>query len=221
MSYITEAYQKFLANLEYVNVDKKYKTIQITSSLSGEGKSTFLANIAYLLSQKNNKTILIDLDLRKPKVHRIYDIENSNGITDLLAERTTLDKAIKKNKHQGFDVIPSGERTTTIINLIESQKMNQLILSLREKYDYILIDSPPVINVSDALYISKFADAVVFAISQSQTKKSVAKEAVKLLRQNNVNVIGTVITQIDLKNRRYGYSYGYGYSYYNEYTKDD
>jgi len=223
MSYITEAYQKFLANLEYVNVDKKYKTIQITSSLSGEGKSTFLANIAYLLSQKNNKTILIDLDLRKPKVHRIYDIENSNGITDLLAERTTLDKAIKKNKHQGFDIIPSGERTTTVINLIESQKMNQVILSLREKYDYILIDSPPVINVSDALYISKFADAVVFAISQSQTKKSVAKEAVKLLRQNNVNVIGTVITQIDLKSRRYGYGYGYGYgySYYNDYTKDD
>jgi len=221
LSYITEAYQKFLANLEYVNVDKKYKTIQITSSLSGEGKSTFLANVAYLLSQKNKKTILIDLDLRKPKVHRIYDIENSNGITDLLAERTTLDKAIKKNKHQGFDIIPSGERTTTVINLIESQKMNQLILSLREKYDYILIDSPPVINVSDALYISKFADAVVFAISQSQTKKSVAKEAVKLLRQNNVNVIGTVITQIDLKSRRYGYGYGYGYGYYNDYTKDD
>ena len=99
--------------------------------------------------------------------------------------------------------------------------MNQLILSLREKYDYILIDSPPVINVSDALYISKFADAVVFAISQTQTKKSVAKEAVKLLRQNNVNVVGTVITQIDFKNRRYGYGYGYGYSYYNDYTKDD
>ena len=119
MSFITEAYQKFLANLEYVNVDKKYKTIQITSSLSGEGKSTFLSNVAYLLAQKNKRIILIDLDLRKPKVHRIFGTENSDGITDLLTERTSLDKAIRRNKSLGFDCIPAGEKTSTVVNLIE------------------------------------------------------------------------------------------------------
>ena len=216
MTFITEAYHKFLANLEYVNVDKKLKVIQVTSSISGEGKSTFLSNVAYLLSKKGLKTILVDVDLRKPKVHRIYDVENNSGLTDVLAERETLEKAIKKEKKLGFDVLTSGEKTTAVTNLIESKKMLNLIEKLKSEYDYVLIDSPPVINVADALYISKFTDAVVFVVSQKITKKSVALEAIKILNLNQVNIIGTVLTQVDLRNNRYGYSYGYGYDYYNE-----
>lgn len=216
ISFITEMYQKFLANLEYVNVDKKLKVIQVTSSISGEGKSTFLSNVAYLLSKKGLKTILVDVDLRKPKVHRIYDVENNSGLTDVLAERETLEKAIKKEKKLGFDVLTSGEKTTAVTNLIESKKMLNLIEKLKSEYDYVLIDSPPVINVADALYISKFTDAVVFVVSQKITKKSVALEAIKILNLNQVNIIGTVLTQVDLRNNRYGYSYGYGYDYYNE-----
>ena len=216
ISFITEMYQKFLANLEYVNVDKKLKVIQVTSSISGEGKSTFLSNVAYLLSKKGLKTILVDVDLRKPKVHRIYDVENNSGLTDVLAERETLEKAIKKEKKLGFDVLTSGEKTTAVTNLIESKKMLNLIEKLKSEYDYVLIDSPPVINVADALYISKFTDAVVFIVSQKITKKSVALEAIKILNLNQVNIIGTVLTQVDLRNNRYGYSYGYGYDYYNE-----
>ena len=95
LSFITEAYQKFLANFEYVNIDRKLKVIQITSSLSGEGKSTFISNIAYLLGQKNYKTILLDLDLRKPKVHQIVNDKKMPGVTDVLSERVSLEKAIK------------------------------------------------------------------------------------------------------------------------------
>lgn len=213
MSFITESYQKFLANLEYVNVDRNYKIIQITSSVSGEGKTTFSANIAFLLAQKGYKTLLVDLDLRKPKVHRIYNVENKNGITDLLSNRVEIDKAIKTNKNLGFDVIPSGEKTSAVVNLIESKRMRALMSDLRDKYDYILIDSPPVINVSDALYISKFADGLIFAIAQSKTKRQLVKEATGLLRQNKINLIGTVITQLDMKKDVYGYGYMYGYGY--------
>ena len=216
VSFITEMYQKFLANLEFVNVDKKYKVIQVTSSISGEGKSTFISNVAYLLAKKGLKTILIDLDLRRPKVHRIFDVENNYGLTDVLTEKVSLDKAIKKRKDLRFDVITSGEKTTAVTNVIESKKLMNLIEDLKSKYDYILIDSPPVINVSDALYISKLTDAVVFLVSQSITKKSVASEAVKILKLNNVNIIGAVLTHVDIRNSRYGYSYGYGYDYYDE-----
>ena len=122
ISYITESYQKFLVNLEYVNVDNEYKVIQVTSSVSGEGKSTFLSNVAFLLSQKGYKTILLDLDLRKPKVHRIYSIENKAGVTEILSEKVSINQAIQKDKKYGFDVITSGEKTNAVINLLQSKK---------------------------------------------------------------------------------------------------
>ena len=186
ISFITESYQKFLANLEYINVDKKYKVLQVTSSVSSEGKSTFLGNIAFLLGQKNQKCILVDLDLRKPKVHQIYDSENSKGVTDVLLGRASLEEAIKKDKKLGFDVITAGEKNNAVINLLESKKMKELISQLRNSYDIILVDSPPVMNVSDALYISKITDAIVFVISQNDTKRAVVKDAVNLLKQNQI-----------------------------------
>lgn len=213
ISFITEAYQKFLVNLEYVNVDKKYKIIQVTSAIGSEGKSTFFSNVAFLLGQKKYKTILVDLDLRKPKVHQIYNIPNTEGITDVLTQRITLEKAIKTNNEYGFDVLNSGERNNAVINLIESNRMKELFKKLSEMYDYVLVDSPPIINVSDSLYISKLTDGIVFVISQEDTKRGLVKEAVSLLKQNNVNIIGAVSTQVDLKRKRYGYSYNYSYDY--------
>lgn len=220
ISFITESFHKFLANLEYVNVDNKFNIIQVTSSLSGEGKSTFISNVAYLLKQKGHNTVLIDLDLRKPKIHRIYDIENDIGITDILTNRVTIEKAIKNKKSLGFDVITSGSKTNAVINLLESKKIRDLIQELKKKYDYILIDSPPVINVSDALYISKFSDALVFVVAQEQVKRGVIKEAVNLLKQNKVNILGLVLNKIEMKKNRYGYGYSYGYGYEYSYEED-
>jgi protein-tyrosine kinase len=222
ISYITESYQKIIANLEYVNVDKKYQVLQICSSVSSEGKTTFLSNLAYLLSKKGKKTILIDLDLRKPKVHKIYDVDNTKGITEILTERVELKDAIKRKKENGFDVITSGEKTTAIINLLESNKMKELIEKLRKEYDYILLDSPPIINVSDALYISKLSDSIIFVVSLNQTKRGLIKEAINLLKQNNCNLLGIVVNQVDIKKTRYGYGYGYGYGYdYSYDTEND
>ena len=221
LSFHTENYQKLIANLEYVNVDRKYKVFQITSSLGSEGKSTVLSNIAFLLGQKKQKVILIDLDLRRPKVHYVYDIENKDGLVDYLAGRIPIDKVIKFKKNYGFDVINSGEKTSAIINLLQSNKLKKLIDELKSSYDYILIDSPPVINVSDSLYISRLSDAVIFTLNQESTSISVAKEGVSLLKQNNINVIGIVINRVDLDKSSYGYGYGYSYGYNYDYENSD
>lgn len=222
ISYITESYQKIIANLEYVNVDKKYQVLQVTSSISSEGKTTFLANLAYLLSKKGKKTVLVDLDLRRPKVHRIYDVDNTKGITDILTERVELEESIKRNKKNGFDAITSGEKTDAVVNLLESNKMKELIEKLRKKYDYVLLDSPPVINVSDAIFISKLSDSIIFVLSQNKTKRGLVKEAVSLLKQNNCSILGIVVNQLDIKQTRYGYGYGYGYGYdYSYENKND
>jgi capsular exopolysaccharide synthesis family protein len=222
LSYITENFQKILANLEYVNVDKKIKIIQITSSLTREGKSTILSNIGYLLSQKGHKTIIVDLDLRKPKLHRICNVENVNGVAEILSEKIKLEEGILSKKRYGFDAIVAGEKTTAIVNLLESNRIKTLFSKLKEKYDYILIDSPPVISVSDALYISKLSDAMLFVIGHKKAKRAVVKDAVSLLKQNKVNILGVLMSQVDLKSNRYGYSYGYGYGYeYNTKNDDD
>jgi capsular exopolysaccharide synthesis family protein len=215
MAYITEAYQKAVAGLEHINIDKKIKIIQTTSSMPAEGKTTFQSNIAFLLSKKGYKTILVDLDLRRPKVHEIYSVENTKGVTEVLSGKTKLEDAIKSNKKNGFDILTSGEKTYAIASILESKKIKDLLDILREKYDYILLDSPPILSVSDSLYISKLSDAVIFVVSREDSKKSFVKEAIKVLKRNNVNLIGAVITKNNNNKRgNYYYDYEYGYGYY-------
>lgn len=213
LSYTAESFQKVLINLDYANIDQKYKVIQFTSTLASEGKSTFVSNMAYLLGQKGKKVILLDLDLRKPKMHRVFNAANQSGLTDYLSGKVPFEGLIQKNEGMEIDYIVTGEKTTAVVNVLESNKLKELILKLKETYDYILVDSPPVIAVSDALYISKFSDAVIFVVAQGVAKKSLVKEAIQTLRHNNVPIIGTVLTQVNIKNSGYGYGYDYTYKY--------
>lgn len=212
MTFITEEYQKTLVNFEFINVDNKYQVIQITSSLQSEGKTTFVSNFASLLAQKKKRVLLIDLDLRRPKIHRVFDQMNDIGLTDILLGNATLQDALIKTEKSTIDLLLSGQKTTTVINILESEKLRQIIQELKTLYDYILIDSPPVIAVSDALYISKLCDGVLFIMEHDKTKKNIIKEAISTLTKNAVPILGTVLVQVDLK--RNLYSYGYGYTYY-------
>jgi len=209
LSYTAESFQKVLVNLDYANIDKKIKVIEFTSTLASEGKSTFVSNLAYLMGQKNQKIVLIDLDLRKPKGHRVFNSANKDGLTDYLSGKIDYEKLIKHSKDFDIDYIVTGEKTTAVINVLEAQKLTDLILRLREEYDYVLLDAPPVLAVSDALYIAKHADGVIFVVAQGVAKKTLVREAIETLKNNNVHIIGTVLTQVSLK----GTEYGYGYSY--------
>ncbi len=213
LSYTAESFQKVLINLDYANIDGNYKVIQFTSTLASEGKSTFVSNMAYLLGQKGKKVILIDLDLRKPKMHRVFNVPNKNGLTDYLSGKIPYDKLIQSSKELGIDFMITGEKTTAVVNVLEAKKLAELIAKLRETYDYVLLDTPPVIAVSDALYISKLTDGIIFVVAYGNAKKSLVKEAIQTLKHNNVNIIGTVLTQVNLKSGEYGYGYDYTYKY--------
>jgi capsular exopolysaccharide synthesis family protein len=213
LSYTAESFQKVIINLDYVNIDGKHKVIEFTSALTSEGKSTFVSNIAFLLGQKNKKIILLDLDLRKPKMHRVFNAPNKNGLTDYLSGKIEFSQLIKHSDEIGIDYIVTGEKTTAVVNVLEALKMKELIQKLRETYDYVLLDAPPVIAVSDALYIAKNADGVIFIVAQGVAKKSLVKEAIQTLKTNHVPIIGTVLTQVSLKNNSYGYGYDYSYKY--------
>lgn len=213
LSFVTESFQKVIINLEYANVDKNLKVIQFTSTLPSEGKSTFVSNLSYLMGQKGQKVILLDLDLRKPKMNRVFNVPNKNGLTDYLAGKISLDEAINHSDDVGIDFINAGEKTTSVINVLEAKKLKELIAQLRETYDYVLLDTPPVISVSDALYISKLADGVIFIVAQGKAKKVLVKDAIKTLKEHGVNILGIVFTQFDMKS---GYGYGQDYSYYSD-----
>jgi len=212
LSYISEAFQKALVNIEYANIDGKYKVLQFTSSLAGAGKTTFISNIAYLLGKKEKKVVIVDLDLRKPKVNRIYGVPNEGGLTEYLTGKIEYKDLIQYSPELMTHFIVSGERTTAVVNVLEANKLKELIAKLREDFDYVILDSPPVIAVSDALYIAKLADTVIFVVAQNEAKRAVVNEAINTLKHNKVHILGTVLTQVDTNDTDvYSYSYGYGY----------
>ena len=214
MSFTTESFQKVILNLEYINVDKNIKVIQFTSTLPSEGKSTFVSNLSYLLGQKGKKVIAIDLDLRKPKMNRVFNTANRNGLTDYLSGKIGLEEAINHSEDLSIDFITAGEKTEAVVNVLQAKKLEELITILKEKYDYVLLDTPPVIAVSDALHISKLADGVIFIVAQGKAKKVMVREAISTLENHGVNILGLVLTQVDLKSGMFGY--GQNYTYYSD-----
>jgi len=218
LSFVSESFQKTLVNLEYINVDGNFKVLQFTSTLAGAGKTTFVSNIAHLIGRKGKKVVVVDLDLRKPKINRVFKVANEKGVTDYLSGKIDYQTLVNYSEKLNMHYIVAGEKTTAVINVLEAQKLKDLIDKLRLEFDYVILDSPPTIAVSDALYISRLADGVVFVVAQKETKRAVINEAIETLRKNKVNIIGTVLTQVDVKGSElYSYMYGYGYGYgYND-----
>ena len=208
-SFVTEQLQKMIVNLEYANVDGQYKILQFTSSTQSEGKTTLISNIAYLLASRGKRVLMVDLDLRRPKVHRINSVVNKEGLTDYLLGKIDKKKLIRKS-NDGIDYIITGEKTTSIVQILESHKLKDLFNDLRNDYDYILLDTPPVIVVSDALLVNRIADGVVFVVAHGQGKKSMIKEAINTLTRNNATIVGICMTLDKVtKGKKYGYTYKY------------
>ena len=208
-SYVTESLQKLIVNLEYANIDQKYKVIQFTSSMQAEGKTTLISNVAYLLAQRGKKVLMVDLDLRRPKVNRIFSIINKLGLTEYLLGKIEKKDLIQHSEDK-VDFIISGEKTTSVVQVLQSQKLQDLFNDLKQEYDYILLDTPPVIVVSDALLVNKVADGIIFVVAHGLGRKSMVKEAISSLTRNNVPIIGIAITQDRVnKGNRYGYTYKY------------
>ena len=185
---------------------KKYKVIQFTSSMQAEGKTTLISNVAYLLAQRGKKVLMVDLDLRRPKINRIFSVINKLGLTEYLLGKIEKKDLIQHSEDK-VDFIISGEKTTSVVQVLQSQKLQDLFNELKQEYDYILLDTPPVIVVSDALLVNKVADGIIFVVAHGQGRKSVVKEAITSLTRNNVPIIGIAMTQDRVnKGNRYGYT---------------
>ena len=212
---ISECYRRIKVSLNFSNVDKQLKVIGLTSAVQGEGKSLTLLNLAYTYVEDGHKVLIIDLDLRRPKIHKSLRIENKNGISEICDGSIDLNTAIKHSQY-GFDVINSGKKVEYPASLLGSKKLETIVNDLKKSYDVILIDCPPVVLVSDPIIISRLCDGLVFCAAPKIKQKEASIEGVRILRNNNVNLLGCVFTEVDSgagdyyyhKNKYYYYSYG-------------
>lgn len=216
LSIASEAYRRIKVSLEFANVDKHLQVIQLCSSGQGEGKTITALNLAATYVEDKKKVLIVDLDLRRPKVHRSFRFENKNGLTDYLAGNIKLEDAIK-HTDTGMDVLNRGTKVPYPTAILGSKAMSDMFEELRKMYDYIIVDAPPMLPVSDALIISKLTDCCLFVVSEVLTEKSAAKEAVRSLKSNGVKVVGCVLVGISKKSNKY-YNYKYKYYYQDYYS---
>lgn len=201
-----EPYNKLLANIKYSNIENPYKVIMLSATGMNELKSTTCANLAYCMVNNDKKAVVIDLDTRKPVLHKTFKVSKEQGLVDYIEGAITKDELIKHSE-SGVDVITAGKKVINPMVIIESNAVKDLIEELRKEYDYILLDTPPMLSCSDAIAVSKLADGVVFNIAMNQSKKNDIKEAIKSLREVETDIIGLNLTKVELskKDARYYY----------------
>ncbi|MCI2989180.1 CpsD/CapB family tyrosine-protein kinase [[Clostridium] innocuum] len=214
-----EVYRQLRTNIEYSSFNKDIQVICVTSSNPAEGKSSVASNLATVAIAKYEKVLLIDCDLRKPVQHKIFKVSNKLGISNLMKEKSEIDLEIggyfQKFKDNSTDgklyVLTSGKSVPNPQEMLASDRFKELIEKFREMFDYIIIDCPPLNAVADAIPVSSTVDGTLFVVSAMDTAKQEAKNALTMLQRNGANVLGCVLTKVDITSKSY-------YSYYGNYS---
>ena len=210
---VSEAYRVLRTNIQFSSVDKPLKTILVTSSGPMEGKTTTIANLAVIFAQCGSKVLLIDTDLRRPILHKVFMLLNDRGLTNLLTSQNNTVSFIQHDVVKNLDVLTSGTIPPNPSELLSSNAMKNFIEKVKNTYNIILMDSPPVVSVTDASIISTYADATILVVKSGKTEIETVKRAQEILEKVNANIIGVVLNNINKK--EIGYSY-YPYYFYGD-----
>lgn len=213
-----EQYKLLRANLSFtLPVTDGCSIIGVTSSMRGEGKSTTAINLSYVLAENGKRVLLIDADLRIPSIAKKMDISGSPGLTNLLMDYDTHQMSLVKSELlDNWYILPAGDLPPNPSELLGSSRMESILQALSQRYDYIIVDLPPVNLVSDALAISSFISGMIVVVREDYTEKNELKNCFRLLNLSNVNVLGCVLNES--KNGKGSYS-KYRYRKYYKYYK--
>ncbi len=216
---ITEAYKSMRTNLIFMLQGDK-KVIAFTSSMAGEGKTTTCLNSAIAFAQTGSKTLVIDMDMRKPRIHRYFEIPSSPGLSDRLGN-FTKEIPITKTQYENLDVLPVGTIPPSPPELLMSDTFGKVLNELKEKYDYIFLDTPPIHVVTDVAIVSDFLDGIIFVVREKAVPLEMVKQSLLNLERVGAKVLGfilnasegdSVFSQYKYRRKyrpRYGYTYGY------------
>jgi len=206
---ISEAYRTLRTNLQFVSLDKPLQTLLVTSPGPEEGKSTMLANLAVAIAQGEKKVILVDCDLRRPNLHRLFGLEYKKGLTTMMVdEKAMSDPPLQETGVSGLQLLASGPLPPSPSDLLGSRRMDRVLETLKERADIVLLDAPPVVAVSDAAVLATKVDGVLLVVSAGQTKRDSVQAAKAKLEKVNANLIGAVLTNVplDASLQRYYYT---------------
>lgn len=227
-SVIAESFREIRSNLQFVSQNEGKKLIAITSTVSGEGKTFCAINIAGIIAYSGKKVIILDLDMRKPKIHLGFGVENNKGMSTLLIEKTSVEECVHKSELENLDFITSGPIPPNPSELIINGKLNSLVEDLKKVYDYVIIDNPPIGLVSDAMEMLKKADYPIYVFKTEYSKKNFVNNLDRLVIDNDIKRLSIILNGVEMGRGAYGrgyygnsygggygYGYGYGSGYYD------
>jgi len=218
-SIASESFRGIRTNILFSSAGSAPQVILMTSPGPGEGKTITTANLAITMAQAGSKVVLIDCDLRRPKIHHLFGVSRARGLTNLLVGRDGIEKTVVHTRIPNLDLFVSGPLPPNPSEMLGSARMGALIKELRKRYTRILIDSPPITAVTDAMVLSRYADGVVVVIRAGDTVREVAKNGVQQLRAVGAHILGGILNAVDIGRDKYYYYYYY--QYYHYYYGDD
>ena len=221
-SQIAETYRAVRTSILLSSMGRPPKTILVTSALPQEGKSVTSVNTAIVLAQQGSRVLIIDADLRRPTIHKHFRVPVVGGLSRVLTGTADIDKAIVPwPKLPQLHVLPAGPHPPHPAELLSSQAMRDLLEKLKERYDHILIDTPPVLSVTDAVLLSVQVDSVLLVLRSGRTTKMALRRACDLLFQVSARLTGVIVNGVDLRSPDYYYYYYSGSKYYGGYYHEE
>jgi len=215
-SHVAEQYRIMRTNIKSLSPDKNVKSIVFTSSLRGEGKTLTSSNISFSFSQEpDKKVILVDADLRRPGVHKIFGIEKEPGLSEILTGQEDIKKFIQSPRFKGLYIIPSGATPPNPSELLGSKKMKEILEVLKENFDYIFFDTAPIIPVTDAGVLGSLCDGVILLVKAGFTGALDVERAYSLIKEAGATPLGAILTGV--VNYIPYYLYRYRYIYVHKY----
>ncbi|MDU1412646.1 MAG: CpsD/CapB family tyrosine-protein kinase [Clostridium sp.] len=201
-----ETYKSIRTNLKYVALDNSIKTIAITSSVPGEGKSTIVGNLGLCLGESGNRVLIIDCDLRKPKIHRKFKCSNKLGLTDVLINNDKLGEALYEYNSR-VTILPAGSVPPNPAEILGSKTFERFLRNVSIDYDYVLLDTPPLLAVTDGRLIAAKTDGTILVVRYGKTKEKLVVRAYRELELVKASVIGSIMNGCDIKSKDHYYSY--------------
>jgi non-specific protein-tyrosine kinase len=217
-----EAFRVLRTNLKYTSVDKKIQKIMVTSADPDVGKTTLITNLAVVFSQSGSEVMMIDADLRRPKLHQCFGLENRTGLSRVFVRGLDqMDEMVIRHPDvPNLSVLTAGPLPPNPSELLGSEKMSEIINYYCDRLDYLIIDTPPIMAVTDAVILSRLVDGVLLVAKPGETQIGALKQTVDRLRQVNANLLGVVLNEITQNSHGYYYK-GYQYYNYQKYYDED